>query len=195
MVSHICVLHWFMVTIIFTPRSTKLKGGIQVSPCPSVSPSVRPSSVRLWKESCPLCIINNSSRILFIFTHLSIQLQKVCRVMKNSIIRIFGNFFKSTPLIFSCVHVMWMLKVLYCSNFKFSMMIPLDNLLNISYRFGQNCNSVFSAFFFQLHPFYTPVWKTGRIMPRQCPSVCPSVHPSVLPSVRPRFPDLSSTCF
>ena len=55
---------------------------------------------------------------------------------------------------FSCVHVMWMLKVLYCSNFKFSMMIPLDNLLNISYRFGQNCNSVFSAFFFQLYPFY-----------------------------------------
>ena len=31
--------------------------------------------------------------------------------------------------------------------------------------------------------FYTPVWKTGRIMPWQCPSV------------RPRFPDFSSTCF
>ena len=27
--------------------------------------------------------------------------------------------------------------------------------------------------------FYTPVWKTGRIMPWQCPSVCPSVRPSV----------------
>ena len=35
--------------------------------------------------------------------------------------------------------------------------------------------------------FYTPVWKTGRKMPWQCPSVCPSV--------RPRFPDFSSTCF
>ena len=35
--------------------------------------------------------------------------------------------------------------------------------------------------------FYTPVWKTGRIMPWQCPSV--------RPSVRPRFPDFSSTCF
>ena len=35
--------------------------------------------------------------------------------------------------------------------------------------------------------FYTPVWKTGRIMPWQCLSVCPSV--------RPRFPDFSSTCF
>ena len=38
---------------------------------------------------------------------------------------------------------------------------------------------------------YTPVWKTGRIMPWQCPSVLPSVRPSV----RPRFPDFSSTCF
>ena len=35
----------------------------------------------------------------------------------------------------------------------------------------------------QLGHFYTPVWKTGRIMPWQCPSV------------RPRFPDFSSTCF
>ena len=33
--------------------------------------------------------------------------------------------------------------------------------------------------------FYTPVWKTGRIMPWQCPSVRPSVRPSVCPSVRP----------
>ena len=34
-----------------------------------------------------------------------------------------------------------------------------------------------------LNYFYTPVWKTGRIMPWQCPfvrlSVCPSVRPSV----------------
>ena len=46
----------------------------------------------------------------------------------------------------------------------------------------------------QLH-FYTPVWKTGRIMPWQCPSVRLSVRLSVRPSVRPRFPDFSSTCF
>ena len=44
-------------------------------------------------------------------------------------------------------------------------------------------------------PFYTPVWKTGRIMPWQCPSVRLSVRLSVRPSVRPRFPDFSSTCF
>ena len=31
--------------------------------------------------------------------------------------------------------------------------------------------------------FYTPVWKTGRIMPWQCPSVRLSVCPSVCPSV------------
>ena len=30
--------------------------------------------------------------------------------------------------------------------------------------------------------FYTPVWKTGRIMPWQCPSVRLSVRPSVRPS-------------
>ena len=36
-----------------------------------------------------------------------------------------------------------------------------------------------------------PVWKTGRIMPCQCPSVRPSVRPSVCP----HFPDFSSTCF
>ena len=29
-----------------------------------------------------------------------------------------------------------------------------------------------------LLPFYTPVWKTGRIMLWQCPSVRPSVRPS-----------------
>ena len=46
----------------------------------------------------------------------------------------------------------------------------------------------------QMNNFYTPVWKTGRIMPWQCPSVRRSV-PSVRPSVRPRFPDFSSTCF
>ena len=46
-----------------------------------------------------------------------------------------------------------------------------------------------------LSSFYTPVWKTGRIMPWQCPSVRLSVRLSVRPSVRPRFPDFSSTCF
>ena len=36
--------------------------------------------VRLWTESCPLCIFNNTCRIHFIFAHLIKQLQKVCRV-------------------------------------------------------------------------------------------------------------------
>ena len=36
------------------------KKGILVSPCPSV---------RLWTESCPLCIFHNISRIHFIFKH------------------------------------------------------------------------------------------------------------------------------
>ena len=60
--------------IIIPPASTKLKGGytgITLSVCPSV---------RLWTESCPLCIVNNTHRIHFIFAHLMKQLQKVCRV-------------------------------------------------------------------------------------------------------------------
>ena len=49
------------------------------------------------------------------------------------------------------------------------------------------CQSISSHQFEEPLHFYTPVWKTGRIMPWQCPSV--------RPSVRPRFPDFSSTCF
>ena len=37
-------------------------------------------SVRLWTESYPLCIFNNTHRIHFIFAHLIKQLQNVCRV-------------------------------------------------------------------------------------------------------------------
>ena len=48
-----------------------LQRSILVSPCPSV---------RLWTESCPPCILNNTHRIHFIFAHLIKQLQKVCRV-------------------------------------------------------------------------------------------------------------------
>ena len=37
-------------------------------------------SVRLWTNSCPLCIFHNKSRIHLIFIHLIKQLQKVCGV-------------------------------------------------------------------------------------------------------------------
>ena len=60
--------------IIMPPASTKLKGGytgITLSVCPSV---------RLWTESFPLCIFNNTHGIHFIFAHLIKQLQKVCQV-------------------------------------------------------------------------------------------------------------------
>ena len=59
------------ITFDYTPASTKLNGGILFSPSPSV---------RLWTESCPLFIFNNTHRIHFIFAHLIKQLQKVCRV-------------------------------------------------------------------------------------------------------------------
>ena len=72
------------------------------------------------------------------------------------------------------------------------------NFMNIEdmMPFRRNLNKSFSLSHLNadamvpLH-FYTPVWKTGRIMPWQCPSV----RLSVRPSVRPRFPDFSSTCF
>ena len=60
--------------LIIPSASTKLKGGytgFTMSVCPSV---------RLWTESCPLCIFKNTHRIHFIFAHLIKQLQKVCRV-------------------------------------------------------------------------------------------------------------------
>ena len=56
---------------LYPPLQLSWKGGILVSPCPSV---------RLWTESCPLCIFNNTHRIHFIFAHLIKQLKKVCRV-------------------------------------------------------------------------------------------------------------------
>ena len=61
----------FEQTLLYPPLQRSWKGGILVSPCPSV---------RLWTESCPPCIFNNTHRIHFIFAHLIKQLQKVCRV-------------------------------------------------------------------------------------------------------------------
>ena len=39
------------------------------------------ASVRLWTESCPLFMFNNSHRIPLLFAHFIKQLQKVCRVL------------------------------------------------------------------------------------------------------------------
>ena len=66
----------------YTPRFNEVEGGVYWFHVvrPSVRLSVRPS-VRLWTESCPLCIFHNTCRIHFIFTHLINQLQKVCRVL------------------------------------------------------------------------------------------------------------------
>ena len=59
------------INSLYPPLQRIWKGGILVSPCPSV---------RLWTESYSLCIFNNSRRIHFIYAHLIKQLQKVCRV-------------------------------------------------------------------------------------------------------------------
>ena len=64
--------YWFgKINSLYPPLQRIWKGGILVSPCPSV---------RLWTESYSLCIFNNSRRIHFIYAHLIKQLQKVCCV-------------------------------------------------------------------------------------------------------------------
>ena len=77
----------------------KLKRGTLVSPCPSVC-----SSVRLWTESCPLCMFYNTWWIPFMFTHRVKQLQRCVTCItsfnleKNSI----GKFFEFVTLTLSC---------------------------------------------------------------------------------------------
>ena len=62
---------YFHDQLLYPHFNEVMNGVILVSPCPSV---------RLWTESCPLCIFNNTCWIHFIFTHLIKQLQKVCHV-------------------------------------------------------------------------------------------------------------------
>ena len=61
----------FKGTFYYNLGSTQVEGGILVSSCPSV---------RLWTESCPLCIFYNTRWVNLIFAHLIKQLQKVCRM-------------------------------------------------------------------------------------------------------------------
>ena len=84
--------------IIIPPASRKLKGSRAYW-----FHLVRPS-VRLWTQSCLLCIFNNTRRIHFIFAHLIKQLQKVRRIwclFQISKICNFGKFFKFVALTLS----------------------------------------------------------------------------------------------
>ena len=119
----------------------------------------------------------------------------------------------------------WNIKLIHGLNIKFKLTLTLFKMVNSLYNAYQAFSYIFNytlkrwtlnfpklgfcfprkwympftqityRYFRPSCAFYTPVWKTGRIMPWQCPSVCLSVCPSVRPSVRPRFPDFSSTCF
>ena len=93
--------YWKINCMIISPGFNEVERGVywyhlvHLSVCPSV---------RLWTESCPLCIFNNTHRIHFIFAHLIKQLQKVCRVQcpfQNSKIWNFGEFFKFVTLTLS----------------------------------------------------------------------------------------------
>ena len=54
-------LRWLLHKVFIPPLQRSWKGGILVSPCPSV---------RLWTESCPLYIFINTHRFHLIFAHL-----------------------------------------------------------------------------------------------------------------------------
>ena len=76
-------IDWTMkLGINYTPRTTKLLGGILVSlrpsVCPSVCPSVRPS-VRPSRMPCPLCHIYSSGWILLILGTNDHYHERVCR--------------------------------------------------------------------------------------------------------------------
>ena len=91
--------------LVYPTLQRSWKGGILVSHCPSVRPSVR-----LWTESCPLCIFNNTRRIHFTSAHFIKQLQKVCHVQslfQNSSIFNFGKFFKFVTFICLCLLLTW----------------------------------------------------------------------------------------
>ena len=75
--------------VYYTPCFNKVERGVYWFHL--VHLSVR-LSIRLWMESCPLCILHNTSWIHFIFTHLIKKLQKVCHV------QIFNSNFSSFDL-------------------------------------------------------------------------------------------------
>ena len=82
----------------YTPRTTKLLGGILVSLCPSVRPSVPHPVSALW---CLQFWLD-----LFDVNNLIKQLQKVCRVqsfLQNFKIWILGNFFKFVIFTLCCL--------------------------------------------------------------------------------------------
>ena len=76
---HVLIIHMYAY---YTPRFNEVERGIYWFHLVrlSVCPSVRLSSVRLWTESCPLCIFNHTRRIHFILAHFIKQLQNICRV-------------------------------------------------------------------------------------------------------------------
>ena len=76
-VIFISILQWH-ICHNYTPRTTKLLGGILVSLRPSVRLSVRPS-VRLSRLPCPLCNIYSSGWILSILATNDHYHERVCR--------------------------------------------------------------------------------------------------------------------
>ena len=84
--------------IFYTPRSTKLKGGILLSPCPSVCPSVRLSVCpSVDKIVSALYLVQYSPDPFHIYTSYQATSEGVLRVFWN-----FGKFFKFVTLTLSC---------------------------------------------------------------------------------------------
>ena len=134
----------------YTPLFNEVEGGggILVSPCLSICSSI------CGQNRVPLYLPQYKPHPFHDCTYYQATSEGVSRVeiFLNFKIIIFANFFKIVTLTLACVHVIWMFKFIpdlsfYCSHFKFSMMIPVDGVLNISSRFGQIHKFLFFAFF------------------------------------------------
>ena len=109
LLNHIYIYIDLLITLIIPPASTKLKGGILVSPCLSVKKTRKKKQVcgaacftaaeikfskdvRLWTESCLLCIFNKLVGTIS-YVHISSSNFRRCVACKVCFkIQNFGNF-------------------------------------------------------------------------------------------------------
>ena len=111
----LCCVVSSWIHLLFIPHaSTKLKGGILVSPCPSVRPSVCPSvcpSVRtsVDRKVSTLYLHQYSPDPFHIYISYQATSKSVLHIMfsKNSKIWNFRKFFKFVTLTLSCFHPIW----------------------------------------------------------------------------------------
>ena len=122
------LLQWSWKGVYWFHLCRSLCQSIYLNPCGFVHTKICP----FWTKSCLLCFFHNTCGVNFIFIHLIKQLQKACHVLSS-----FFQNSKNLTLTLSCVHVLWMLKLIshlsfYHNYFKLPVVIPLDGLLHIN---------------------------------------------------------------